>query len=327
MTHTIASPALWMGFTALVLAAVFLDLGVLHRKPHIISFQEALWTSIGWILLALIFNAGVYFMYGSQAGLEFLTGYLIEKALSVDNLFVFLLIFSMFAVPPVYQHRILFWGILGAVAMRGIFIAVGAVLLERFHWMIYVFGGFLVVTGAKMLLHRHEQPHPERNVLFQLFRRLVPAVSDHHGGRFLVRLNGRRFATPLLLVLVLVEATDLVFAVDSIPAIFAVTRDPFIVYSSNIFAILGLRALYFLLAGLMEQFRYLKVGLSVVLMFVGGKMVISDLYKVPIGLSLAVVAGLLAASVAASLLHPVEGGGMRRGKARGGPAIKAPGGS
>ncbi|HEY8530924.1 MAG TPA: TerC/Alx family metal homeostasis membrane protein, partial [Limnochorda sp.] len=245
MDETIGSPALWVGFTVLILAAIFVDLGVFHRKPHAVSFREALWTSVAWILLALAFNAGVYFVYGRQAGLEFLTGYLIEKALSVDNLFVFLVIFSMFAVPPTYQHRILFWGILGAVAMRGIFIVVGAMLLKHFHWMIYVFGGFLLVTGAKMLLHRKEPPHPERNVLFRLFRRLVPAVSDHHGGRFVVRLNGRLYATPLLLVLVLVEATDLVFAVDSIPAIFAVTTDPFIVYSSNIFAILGLRALYF----------------------------------------------------------------------------------
>lgn len=317
MNETIGSPALWTGFGALVLAALFFDLGVLHRRPHAISFREALWTSIGWILLALVFNAGVFLAYGPQAGLEFLTGYLIEKALSVDNLFVFLVIFSMFAVPAMYQHRVLYWGILGAVVMRGLFILVGSVMLKRFHWTIFVFGGFLILTGAKMLLFRDAEPHPERNVLFRLFRRVVPAVPEHHGGRFVVRLNGRLFATPLLLVLALVEASDLAFAVDSIPAIFAVTRDPFIVYSSNIFAILGLRALYFLLAGLMERFHYLKVGLSMVLMFVGTKMLISEVYKIPIGASLAVVASLLAGSMLFSLFRKPAVQGQMRPKVEG----------
>ena len=318
MDGSIGSPVLWAGFMALVLGLIFLDLGVFHRKAHEISFREALWMSIFWIAVALVFNAGVYLVYGPQAGLEFLTGYLIEKALSVDNLFVFLVIFSLFAVPRAYQRRVLIWGILGAIGMRAIFILVGAMLLKKFHWMIFVFGGFLILTGIKMLVHRDEEPHPERNPLFQLFRRLVPAVSEYHGSRFVVRIDGRAFATPLLLVLVLIEATDVVFAVDSIPAIFAVTRDPFIVYSSNIFAILGLRALFFLLAGLMEKFRYLKVGLSGVLVFVGIKMVISDLYKIPIGASLAVISLMLTISIVASLRQAsaaeaqVPGGGIAK---------------
>ena len=313
---SIGSPWLWAGFLALVLGLIFLDLGVFHRKAHEIAFREALWMSIFWIAVALLFNGGVYLLYGQQAGLEFLTGYLIEKALSVDNLFVFLVIFSLFAVPRAYQRRVLLWGILGAIAMRAIFILVGAMLLKQFHWMMFVFGGFLVLTGIKMLLQREEEPHPERNPLFRMFRRVVPAVSEYHGGRFVVRLDGKVFATPLLLVLVLIEATDVVFALDSIPAIFAVTMDPFIVYSSNIFAILGLRALFFLLAGLMEKFRYLKVGLSGVLVFVGVKMLISDLYRIPIGASLAVIALFLAVSIVASLRQAstgearVPGGGI-----------------
>jgi len=297
----LGSPLVWGIFAGLVAVLVALDLGVFHRRPHAIGFREALIMSLWWIAVALAFNAGVYVLFGTQPALEFLTGYLIEKALSVDNLFVFLVIFSMFGVPREYQRRVLVWGILGAVVMRGIFVVVGTALLKKFHWMIFVFGGFLVLTGIRMLLEREHEPHPERNALFQAFRRLVPAVSQYHNGHFWVRVQGRWMATPLLLVLVLIEATDVVFAVDSIPAIFAVTLDPFIVYSSNIFAILGLRALFFLLAGLMEKFRYLKVGLSGVLVFVGLKMLASDIYKLPIGVSLAVVAGMLALSVLASL--------------------------
>lgn len=303
MNGSVGTPALWAGFVVLTAVAILFDLGVVHRKPHAVGFREALWTSLGWIALALAFNLGIYVLFGARAGMEFLTGYLIEKALSVDNLFVFVVIFSSFAVPAAYQHRILFWGILGAVTMRGVFIVLGAWLLERFHWAVFVFGGFLIVTGARMLRHGREEPHPERNVLFRAFRRLVPAVSDHRGGRFLVRLDGRWYATPLLLVLVLVEATDVMFAVDSIPAIFAVTRDPFLVFTSNIFAILGLRALYFLLADLVYRFAYLKVGLSVVLVFVGAKMILGEVYPIPIGVSLAVVALVLSASVVVSLLH------------------------
>ena len=301
---SIGSPALWVGFTVFVLAMLALDLGVFHRKAHGVRFREALAWSTVWVGLALAFNLLVYHWFGAQRGLEFLTGYLIEKVLSVDNIFVFVVIFSFFAVPAAYQHRVLFWGILGALVMRAVFILAGAALLQRFHWIVYAFGGFLVITGVKLLLHRGDEIHPERNPVYRLFRRLVPAVSDYRGARFTVVENGKRYATPLLAVLVVVEATDVVFAVDSIPAIFAVTTDPFIVYTSNIFAILGLRALYFLLAGVMDKFHYLKVGLALVLCFVGIKMLIMDFYKVPIAASLAAVATLLAGSVAASLLRP-----------------------
>ena len=301
---SIGSPALWVGFTVFVLAMLALDLGVFHRKAHGVRFREALAWSTVWVGLALAFNLLVYHWFGAQRGLEFLTGYLIEKVLSVDNIFVFVVIFSFFAVPAAYQHRVLFWGILGALVMRAVFILAGAALLQRFHWIVYAFGGFLVITGVKLLLHRGDEIHPERNPVYRLFRRLVPAVSDYRGARFTVVENGKRYATPLLAVLVVVEATDVVFAVDSIPAIFAVTTDPFIVYTSNIFAILGLRALYFLLAGVMDKFHYLKVGLALVLCFVGVKMLLVDFYKIPIAASLAAVATLLAGSVAASLLRP-----------------------
>jgi len=301
---SIGSPALWVGFTVFVLAMLALDLGVFHRKAHGVRFREALAWSTVWVGLALAFNLLVYHWFGAQRGLEFLTGYLIEKVLSVDNIFVFVVIFSFFAVPAAYQHRVLFWGILGALVMRAAFILAGAALLQRFHWIVYAFGGFLVITGVKLLLHRGDEIHPERNPVYRLFRRLVPAVSDYRGARFTVVENGKRYATPLLAVLVVVEATDVVFAVDSIPAIFAVTTDPFIVYTSNIFAILGLRALYFLLAGVMDKFHYLKVGLALVLCFVGVKMLLVDFYKIPIAASLAAVATLLAGSVAASLLRP-----------------------
>lgn len=280
-----------------------LDLGVFHRKAHAVSVREALAWSCVWIFLALLFGLGVYFVRGGEKALEFLTGYVIEWSLSVDNLFVFLVIFSYFAVPPIYQHRVLFWGILGALVMRAIFIAVGAALLSAFHWMIYVFGGFLVFTGITLLFAGDEKIEPEKNPAVRLLRRFMPITAEYHGQRFFVRINGRRWATPLLLVLVVVETTDVIFAVDSIPAIFAITLDPFIVYTSNVFAILGLRALFFLLAGIMEMFRYLKVGLAFVLCFVGVKMVIVDFYKIPIGISLGVVAGILALSILASLIR------------------------
>jgi tellurite resistance protein TerC len=266
--------------------------------------REALiWTGV-WIGMALLFNLGVYRWFGAKTGLEFLTGYLIEKALSVDNIFVFLVIFSYFRVPGALQHRVLFWGILGALVTRAIFILLGAALLHRFHWVVYLFGAFLVFTGIKLLLQGESEVHPERNPVLRLFARLVPSVSDYRGARFSVVEAGRRYATPLLTVLVVVETTDLVFAVDSIPAIFAVTRDPFIVYTSNIFAILGLRALFFVLAGTMEKFHYLQVGLGLVLAFIGVKMLLADVYKVPIGISLGVIAALLAGSIVASLLLP-----------------------
>jgi tellurite resistance protein TerC len=292
----------WGGFTAFVLVMLALDLGVFHRKAHEVRFREALTWSVVWVALALGFNAVIWAWYGPTKGLEFLTGYLIEKALSVDNVFVFLVIFSYFAVPAAYQHRVLFWGILGALFMRAIFIVAGAALITTFHWIIYVFGGVLLLTGVKLFLQRNEQMHPEKNPVLRIFKRLVPSVPDYNGQRFTVVKHGRRYATPLLAVLVLVEATDLVFAVDSIPAVFAVTTDPFIVYTSNIFAILGLRAMFFLLAGVMDRFRYLKPGLAAVLVFVGAKMMLTGVYKIPIAVSLGVVAGILAVAVVASLL-------------------------
>jgi tellurite resistance protein TerC len=301
--HSVGTPGLWIGFTAFVLAMLALDLGVFHRKAHVVRCREALAWTLVWIALALVFNLLVYQRFGPERGLEFLTGYLIEKALSVDNIFVFVVIFSFFGVPAAYQHRVLFWGIVGALLMRAVFILAGAALLQRFHWIIYLFGAFLVATGVKLLVHRSVEVHPERNPAYRLFRRFVPSVSDYRGQSFTVLENGRRLATPLLAVLVVVEATDVVFAVDSIPAIFAVTADPFIVYTSNIFAILGLRALYFLLAGVVDRFRYLKLGLALVLCFVGLKMLASDVYEVPIRVSLLVVGGLLAGSIGASLLR------------------------
>jgi tellurite resistance protein TerC len=302
--ESVGTPWLWGGFTLFVLAMLALDLGVFHRTAHVIGPREALGWSVFWIALALVFNAGVFRWFGPERGLEFLTGYLIEKALSVDNIFVFLVIFSYFAVPGAYRHRVLFWGVLGAIVFRVIFIVLGAALLAVFHWVVYVFGGLLVVTGVKLLRSPDQEVHPERNPALRLVRRLLPVTATYEGPRFFVRRGGRLYATPLLLVLAVVEATDIVFAIDSIPAIFAVTTDPFIVYTSNIFAILGLRALFFLLAGFIERFHYLKVGLALVLMFVGMKMIGSEVYTIPIGLSLAVVAGLIGGSVVFSLRRP-----------------------
>jgi tellurite resistance protein TerC len=302
--QSIGTPGLWAGFTVFVLVMLALDLGVFHRKAHEVSVREALvWTGV-WIGLSLLFGVGVYVWFGSTSALEFLTGYVIEKALSVDNIFVFIVVFSAFGVPAKLQHRVLFWGILGALLMRALFIVLGAALLQRFHWVIYVFGAFLVFTGIKLMVERGDEVHPEQNPLFRLFRRFVPSVSDYREGHFTVVEGGKRYATPLLLVLVAIEATDIVFAVDSIPAIFAVTTDPFIVYTSNIFAILGLRALYFALAGMMGKFHYLKLGLSIVLVFVGVKMLLSGVYKVPILASLVIIVATLTGSVAASLLKP-----------------------
>lgn len=299
---TVGTPLLWIGFLVLILAMLALDLGVLNRRPHVIAPREALRWSILWIGVALAFNGFIYFRFGPQPALEFFTGYLIEKALSVDNLFVFLVIFSYFSVPAEHQHRVLFWGVLGAIVLRAVFILLGAALLHRFHWVLFLFGGFLVFTGIKLLLARGESVHPERNPIVRLFQRWVPMVHDYCDSHFFTMRNGRRYATPLLLVLLVVEATDVVFAVDSIPAIFAVTPDPFIVFTSNIFAILGLRALYFLLADSLERFRYLKVGLGAVLLFIGSKMLISDWYKIPILVSLGVVVLLLGGSIVWSLL-------------------------
>lgn len=301
--ESIGTPFLWIGFTLFVLVILAFDLGVFHRRAHEVSVREALvWTAV-WVGLALLFNAGVYAWFGRARALEFLTGYLIEKALSVDNIFVFLVIFSYFAVPAALQHRVLFWGILSALVMRGVFILIGAALLQQFHWVIFIFGAFLVASGVKLLVQRGSEMHPERNPLFRLFHRVVPSVTGYRNGRFTIVENRKRYATPLLLVLVAIEATDIVFAVDSIPAIFAITSDPFIVFTSNMFAILGLRALYFALAGVMDKFHYLSVGLALVLVFVGAKMMLTDWYKIPIGAALAAVAVLLSGSIVASLLH------------------------
>jgi tellurite resistance protein TerC len=307
--ESIGSPLLWSGFLAFIFVMLALDLGVFHRKSHVIEFKEALSWSVAWVAMALAFNWWVWAAFGPQKGLEFLTGYLIEKSLSVDNVFVFAVLFSSFAVPAQYQHRVLFWGVFGALVMRAIFIFAGAALISAFHWVIYVFGGILVVTGIKLLRRQDEQVHPERNPLFRLFKRMMPAVPDYHGQAFTIVRQGRRYATPLLLVLVAIEITDLVFAVDSIPAIFAVTRDPFIVFTSNIFAILGLRALYFLLAGAIRRLAYLHVGLALVLVFVGIKMVIVDLYKIPTPISLGVVTLLIAFGVVLSMVKTAKSEG------------------
>ena len=304
MADSIGSPRLWAGFIGLVLGLLVLDLRVVHRRAHAVGLREALGWSVAWVAMSLVFGAGVWVRFGHQAGLEFLTGYVIEKALSVDNLFVFAVIFSSFGVPAAYQHRVLFWGILGALVMRAVFILAGAALLARFHFVFFLFGGFLVLTGIRILFTRPEIPHPERHPAVRLFRRLVPMTADYRGTRFLVRDGARWLATPLLLVLLVVEATDVIFAVDSIPAVFAVTRDPFIVFTSNICAILGLRALYFLIAGLIDRFRYLKVGLGLALVFVGVKMLLSDVYHISIDASLGVIALLIGGSIAASLWRP-----------------------
>ena len=302
---------LWIGFNLFVLAMLALDLGVFHRKSHAVSTKEAITWSLVWISLSLVFNAVIYFFWdrmmpgssytNSEAALAFFTGYLIEKSLSVDNIFVFILIFSFFAVPAAYQHRVLFWGILGALIMRGTLIAVGAALLKEFHWVIYVFGVFLIYTGIRMARHQDEEVQPDKNPVVKFFRRFMPVTETFEADNFFIRRAGTLMATPLFLILLIVESTDLVFAVDSIPAIFAVTQEPFIVYTSNVFAILGLRALYFLLANVMDKFQYLKLGLSAVLTFIGVKMVIVDLYHIPVGASLLVVAGILTISILASL--------------------------
>ena len=301
----------WVGFNALVLGLLALDLGVFHRKAHTVHPREALFWSIVWITLSLLFNGFIWVWHGHKAGLEFFTGYLIEKSLSVDNIFVFVIIFAYFRVPPKYQHRVLFWGIIGALIMRAILIGVGAVLLARFYWVEYIFGAFLIITGIRMSRSHEPEVHPEGNVIVRFFRRLWPVTCEYHDHRFFVKLDGRLMATPLFIVLLLVETTDVVFALDSIPAIFGVTKDPFIVYTSNIFAILGLRALYFLLASVIGMFEYLNLGLAAVLTFIGVKMLISHYVYIPIGISLVIVFGLLAISIVASIVKKSYDG--RRG--------------
>lgn len=296
----------WIAFNLFVLAMLALDLGVLNRKAHVIKFREAILWSLMWISLAALFAVGVYFWRGRATALEFTTGYVIELALSVDNLFVFILIFRYFNVPRHYQHKVLFWGIIGALVMRGIFIAAGITLIHYFHWIIYVFGAFLVYVGIKLAFQDEgESVHPEQNHAVKLLRKFMPVTKDYVGGNFFTR-NGGLYATPLFVVLIVVETTDIIFAVDSIPAILAITRDAFIVYTSNVFAIMGLRAMYFALAGMMEMFHYLHYGLSLVLVFIGAKMLLSNYYPIPTEWALAVVGGLLAISVSASLLFPAK---------------------
>jgi tellurite resistance protein TerC len=300
--QTVGSPALWAGFIAFVLAMLALDLGVFHRSAHVVRFKEALIWSGVWVGFALLFNAGIWWKFGSEPAVQFLTGYLIEKSLSIDNIFVFVIVFSSLRVPALYQHRVLYWGILSALVLRAVMIFAGVAMLQRFHWLIYVFGAFLIITGIKLFLNRNQEEHPENSAVMKWARRVIPATSQFDGHHFFTKENGRRLATPLLMALLLVEVTDVIFALDSIPAIFAITRDPFLVFTSNIFAILGLRSLFFLVAGMVEKFSYLKVGLSAVLVFVGAKMTLVDVVKIPALVSLAVIATLIGGSVVASLL-------------------------
>ena len=295
---------MWVAFNVFVLVMLAVDLGVLHRRAHEVRLKEALVWSAIWIALALLFALGVYHWYGPQPALEFLTGYLIEKSLSVDNIFVFVLIFSYFKVPALYQHKVLFWGILGALVMRAIFIFAGIALLQRLHWIIYVFGALLILTGIKMAMEKDKEIHPDRNPVLRLFRRLVPVTEDYHADHFFVKQAGHYAATPLFVVLLVVETTDVIFAVDSIPAILGITMDPFLVYTSNVFAILGLRALYFALAGVMRLFHYLHYGLSAILVFVGAKMLLADVYELPVGVALGVIAGILLIAAIASVIRP-----------------------
>jgi tellurite resistance protein TerC len=288
-------------FNLFVLAMLALDLGVFHRRAHVVSLREAAAWSAVWITLSLLFNLGVWFWRGPVPGLEFLTGYILEKSLSMDNVFVFAVIFAYMAVPAADQHKVLYWGVLGALVMRAAFIAAGVALISRFNWILYIFGAFLVFTGVRLFRHEHTEVHPERNPVVRLARRLFPVTKNYEGAAFFVHREGRRLATPLLLVLLMVETTDVLFATDSIPAVFAVTQDPFIIYTSNIFAILGLRALYFVLAGAITKFRYLRPGLSLILIFVGVKMLAVHYYKLPIALSLAIICAILVVAIGASL--------------------------
>ncbi len=292
----------WGLFLAVVLVMLAVDLGIFHRRAHLPSLREAaIWSAV-WIFVALLVNAVIWAWLGHRKGLEFFTGYLVEKALSADNIFVFAVLFNYFAVPPKYRHRVLFWGVLGAIVMRLTFILIGTALLKKFHWVIYLFGAIVIFSGIKLLLRKDEEVHPERNPVLRAARRFLPVTPNYVGARFFVRQGNRLLATPLALVLLAVETTDLVFALDSIPAIFAITRDPFIVFTSNVCAILGLRALYFLLEGMMRLFRYLDEGLAVILVFIGVKMLLSEFYEIPLGIALGFVAVVLSVTIALSLL-------------------------
>ncbi len=297
---------MWVLFNLVVLGMLALDLGVFHRRSRVVSLRESLVWSVIWTVVALLFNAVIYFWRGRDPAMQFLTGYLIERTLSFDNLFVFLLVFQYFQVPQAYQHKVLFWGILGALVMRAIFIAAGIQIIEAFHFVLYLFGALLIFTGIRLLFSGETKIEPERNTVLRLFHRFVGTTKTYEGDRFFVRREGRILATPLFIVLLFVESTDLVFAVDSIPAILGISRDGFIVYTSNVFAILGLRALYFALAGIMNLFRYLNVGLSAILVFVGVKMLIEKWVPISTGLSLAVVMGVLTVAILASVWIPAK---------------------
>lgn len=293
---------LWIGFNAFVLLMLALDLGVFHKKSHEVSLKEALvWTAV-WISLAMVFNVFIYYYFGEELAVQFLAGYLIEKSLSVDNIFVIILVFSYFRVPAAYQHKVLFLGILGALVMRAIFIFAGIELIHRFHWLIYIFGGFLIITGIRMLFAEETKINPEKNILVKLAHMVVPVTGGFHGDNMFIRKEGVLWATPLFLTLIIVEATDLIFAVDSIPAVLAISDDPFIVYTSNVFAILGLRSLYFAVAGIEKYFVYLKYGLAIILIFVGTKMAVADFFKIPVELSLMIIAVILGISMIASVI-------------------------
>jgi tellurite resistance protein TerC len=294
---------LWVAFAAIIVVLLVVDLGVVNRKAHAVTTrQAAIWTGI-WVTLALLFNLVVYHWKGPQSALEYFTGYVIEYSLSVDNLFVFVVIFTAFGVDKAYQHRVLFWGILGALVLRGILITFGVVMIERFFWVAYIFGAFLIYTGFKIAFQKESEPHPEKNPILRLAGKILPITKRNHLGKFMLRRNGKFLFTPLFLVLIVVETTDLVFALDSVPAIFGITHDPFIIYTSNVFAIMGLRSLYFLLARAMGKFHFLQHALAVILVFIGVKMVIAHYYEVPIAISLGVVIGLLAVAVVASLIR------------------------
>lgn len=301
---SVGSPVMWIGFFVFIVIMLAIDLGVFHRDSHELKFKEAMSWTIVWASLAGLFSLLVYEMFGAAHALEFVTGYMIEWALSIDNIFIFIVIFSYFSVPKHLQHRVLFWGIIGAVVMRGIFVFAGAALLARFHWLIYVFGAMLIFTSVRLFVQEETDIHPEKNAVVRFFKKFVPVVAQFHGSHFLIKEGGRWVATPLMVVLLVVETTDVIFALDSIPAIFAITKDPFIILTSNIFAILGLRSLYFLLSGVMNKFHYLRIGLALVLAFVGTKMLLSHYYNVPIVLSLSIVATLIGGSIIASLVLP-----------------------
>lgn len=296
----------WICFIGFVLVMLALDLGVFHRKSHEVKIKEALIWSAVWISLAMVFNYGIYIFMGEQKAIEFLTGYVIEKSLSIDNLFVFIMLFTYFNVDVKHQHKVLFWGILGALIMRAIFIFAGVALISKFHWIIYIFGAVLIFTGIKMLFQNDEKIEPDKNPLVKLFKKFFPVTDAPHQGNFFLKINSKTYATSLFVVLLVVEFTDLIFAVDSIPAILAITNDTFIIFTSNVFAILGLRALYFALAGITKYFHYLKFGLSAILVFVGVKMTIVDWYKIPILYSLSVILGILVISVLASIVFPKD---------------------